>query len=131
MAFARWDPLGDLVALRQRVDRFVTTPAGWSPPVDLHETETSYVLSAELPGLTRDDVHVQFADGRLTFEGQRQRSASSEHFHCIERGHGPFRRSFQLLHPVDATRIAADLSDGVLTITVPKSAVVTRRVNVS
>lgn len=133
MAFARWDPLGDLLALRQHMDRFAATPAGWVPPVDLHETDDRYVLTAELPGVDRTDISVHVAGDRLTVEGtRRDRLSQADRYECVERGHGAFSRAFQLPLPVDAAGIAADLVDGVLTVTVPKLAVfATRRIVVS
>lgn len=123
MAFARWDPLRDLLAIQQRLDRFKPGPAGWVPPVDLHETATEYVLVAEVPGLAQGDIRVQMQEGRLVLEGTRREQASAcEQYHRVERGHGSFNRSFQLPHPVDASRITADLRDGVLTVTCPKIA---------
>ena len=123
MAFARWDPIRDLLAIQQRLDRFAPGPAGWTPPVDLHETADAYVLTAEIPGLTRDDLDIQFHDTRLTLSGvRRDRRSESDEYHRIERGHGSFSRTFQLPLPVDADRITADLRDGVLTVICPKSA---------
>jgi HSP20 family protein len=132
MAFARWDPVGDLLAIQQRLDRFAPGP-GWNPPVDLHETPDSYVVTAEVPGLTREDVEIQMRDGRLTLSGRRrERGAPCERYHRVERGHGSFSRTFQLPIPVDAERIAADLRDGVLRVTCPKSAEAgARRIHIS
>ena len=122
MAFARWDPIRDLLAIQQRLDRFAPGPAGWTPPVDLHETADAYVLTAEIPGLAREDLDIQFHDTRLTVSGvRRERRSESDQYHRVERGHGAFSRTFQLPMPVDADRITADLHDGVLTVTCPKS----------
>jgi HSP20 family protein len=122
MAFARWDPIRDLLAIQQRLDRFAPGPAGWVPPVDLYETADQYVIAAELPGLQREDVEIQVHDGRLTLSGvRRERELACEQFHRVERGHGSFSRTFQLPIPIDAERITADLRDGVLTVTCPKS----------
>jgi HSP20 family protein len=124
MAFARWDPLRDLLAIQQRLDRFKPGPAGWVPPVDLHETEDDYVLTAEVPGLRQEDLRVQVHDGTLTVTGDRPDDARAcEQYHRVERGHGSFSRSFHLPHPVDASRITADLRDGVLTVICPKTGV--------
>ena len=132
MAFARWDPIRDLLAIQQRLDRFKPGPAGWAPPVDLHETETHYVVTAELPGLQRDDLHIAMQDGRLTLSGVRQeRGEASGQFHRVERGHGSFSRTFQLPLPVDAEHITADLVDGVLTVTCPKADSPARRITIS
>ena len=123
MAFARWDPIRDLLAIQQRLDRFKPGPAGWVPPVDLHETTSEYVLTAEIPGLRQEDLHIQLQDSRLTIAGTRQESCTvCEQYHRVERGHGSFSRTFQLPQPVEAGRITADLQDGVLTVTCPKIA---------
>lgn len=123
MAFARWDPIRDLLAIQQRLDRFAPGPAGWVPPVDLHETPEQYVITAELPGLQREDLQIQMHDGRLTLSGvRRQRELACEQYHRVERGHGSFSRTFQLPMPVDADGITADLRDGVLTVICPKTA---------
>jgi HSP20 family protein len=122
MAFARWDPIRDLLAIQQRLDRFAPGPEGWAPPIDLHETDDAYVLTAEVPGLAREDLQIHVHDGRLTLTGTRhERPVPCEQYHRVERGHGTFNRSFQLPLPIAVDRIAADLKDGVLTVTVPKS----------
>lgn len=122
MAFTRWDPIRDLLAIQQRLDRFAPGPAGWIPPVDLHETPDHYVITAELPGLQREDLDIHLRDGRLTLSGvRREREAVCEQYHRVERGHGSFSRTFQLPMPVDADQIVADLRDGVLTVTCRKA----------
>jgi HSP20 family protein len=121
MAFARWDPIRDLLAIQQRLDRFAPGPAGWSPPVDLLETSDAYLVMAELPGVIREDLTISMHDdGRLTIAGVR-RERSGEEYHRVERGHGNFSRTFHLPIPVDADRITADLHDGVLTVSCPKA----------
>jgi HSP20 family protein len=123
MAFARWDPIRDLLAIQQRLDRFAPAPSGWIPPIDVHETADEYVITAELPGLGREDVEIQVLDGRLQISGQRrERDVPCEQYHRVERGHGSFSRTFELPHPVDDQRVTADLRDGVLTVICPKAA---------
>ena len=122
MAFARWDPIRDLLAIQQRLNPFAPSPAGWVPPVDLQETPDEYVLTAEVPGLTREDLDIQIDEGRLTLSGMRhERCVPCEQYHRVERGHGSFSRTFHLPIPVDTDRVVADLRDGVLAITCPKS----------
>jgi HSP20 family protein len=122
VAFTRWDPIRDLLAIQQRLDRFAPGPAGWMPPVDLHETSEHYVLTAELPGISQNDVQIHMHEGRLTLSGgRRARELACDEYHRIERGHGSFSRTFQLPVPVDAAHITADLRDGVLTVTCPKA----------
>lgn len=132
VAFARWDPIRDLLAIQQRLDPFAPGPAGWVPAVDLQETPDQYVLTAELPGLAREDVEIHLHDGRLTLSGvRRERGVACEQYHRVERGHGSFSRTFQLPLPVDADRVVADLRDGVLTVTCQKSHDASvRRINV-
>jgi HSP20 family protein len=132
VAFARWDPIRDLLALQQHLDRLDPGPGGWSPAMDLYEAEDRYVLTAELPGLQRADVQIQFHDGRLTIEGHRRHSDTPcEQYHRVERPHGRFSRTFQLPQPVDVDAISADLQHGVLTIEVPKARDAGRRIRVS
>jgi len=57
VAFSRWDPLRDLIALHEQIGHLVGTDApGWPPPVDLYETATDYILTADLPGLAREQI---------------------------------------------------------------------------
>ena len=123
VAFARWDPFRDLLAIQQHLERFAPNQAGWRPPVDLQETDDHYIVTAELPGVKQDDVHVAFSNGVLTISGvrrERERDRPCEEYHRVERGHGSFSRSFQLPSPVTPDSITADLRDGVLTVTCPK-----------
>jgi HSP20 family protein len=122
MAFARWDPIRDLLAIQQRLDRFAPAPSGWIPPIDVHETADAYVITAELPGLRRDDVQIQVRDGRIQISGQRpERDVPCEQYHRVERGHGSFTRTFELPLPVNTDHVTADLHDGVLTVVCPKA----------
>jgi HSP20 family protein len=122
VAFTRWDPLQDLLALHERINRLAgTDEPGWMPPVDLRELPDRYVVTAEVAGLEQDDVQIQIQDGKLTLRGERKpRVSDSERFERVERGHGRFARTFVLPHPVEVAAIAADLREGVLTLTIPK-----------
>ena len=127
MAFTRWDPLRDLLALHEHLGQLVGADApGWTPPVDLYETATGYVLSAELPGLSRDQIDIHAENSRIVIRGARSaapdRDIPCEQYHRVERGHGQFSRAFSLPEPIDVEGISADLKDGVLTITMPKAA---------
>jgi HSP20 family protein len=134
VSFTRWDPLRDLFAIQERLERMADAgAAGWTPPVDLYETEDRFVLSAELPGLTRDDIDINVQDGTLTIHGSRPSSSiPCERYHRVERGHGAFVRRFSVHAAVDVEHVTADLKDGVLTLTLPKSAAaLPRRIEVS
>lgn len=133
VAFARWDPLREMLAIQHRLERLGTTgPHGWLPAVDLCETAEAFLITAELPGLTREQIRIDLHDGRLTLTGRRDSRAPCEQYHQVERGHGEFARAFTLPPSVDASGIVAELRDGVLSITVPKAPeVAPRRVAVS
>lgn len=122
MAFTRWDPLQDLLALHERINRLAgSDEAGWMPPVDLCEEPDRYVVTVEVAGLSRDDIQIQIHDGKLTLKGERPpHDLESVRFERVERGHGRFTRSFLLPHAVDPSAITADLESGVLTIDIPK-----------
>jgi HSP20 family protein len=132
VAFARWDPLQDLLALHERLNRLAGDQSpGWVPPVDLYETADHYVISVELPGLARDDFEIGVQDGKVILKGQRPpRQATAEQFHRVERGHGQFLRSFALPQPIDDKQISADLREGVLSVTIPKATARPRRIEV-
>src|SRR5687767_518706 len=111
---------------------FGRSTAAWSPPVDLVELGDRYVLTVELPGLSREAVHIDYADGVLTIRGnQPDTGCCPERYQQLERGQGEFRRSFRFDGTIDADRITADLALGVLTITVPKAAVDLHRIEVT
>jgi HSP20 family protein len=129
VAFTRWDPLRDLLALHEQIGQLVGTDApGWTPPVDLYETSGGFVLMAELPGLTRDQIEIHAEEGRLVLRGERTSGpgapgshVSCEQYHRVERGHGRFSRAFALPEPIDVEGVTADLKDGLLTVTIPKA----------
>src|SRR5213593_215992 len=126
MTFTRWDPLRDLLALHEQIGQLVGTDApGWTPPVDLYETSSEFVLTAELPGLARNQIEIHAEDNRIVIRGERGKGPDTdvpcEQYHRVERGHGRFSRAFALPEAVDVDGIAADLKDGILTVTIPKS----------
>lgn len=118
--------------------------AVWRPVVDVHEDENSYIIDAELPGLTREDVKLSFQDGTLTISGERSyqhekrvengengtngNGASKEkNCHRMERFYGKFYRSFSFPTAVNPDAINARFDNGILTITVPKAEAVRPR----
>lgn len=122
MVFARWDPFRDLIRIQHGLERLAAHgPQGWAPAVDLCETSDAFVITAELPGLTREQVRIDVHENRLTLQGRRDARVSCEKYHQVERGNGEFLRTFVLPHAVNADAVTADLADGILTITVPKN----------
>lgn len=135
MAFRTWDPFGDLGALQRDVNELfgrMVAPSGTTvrngpqtalvPPIDAYRTDEDVVVTMELPGLTTDDVEIEFEDGVLTVSGQRARTAdvADENWLRRERPVGEFSRSFTLPDGVDPNKIRADFAHGVLELRVPQ-----------
>ena len=98
----------------------------WLPPVDIYETETTFVVEADLPGVHRENVDIQFDRNTLTITGVRGATLpagekSALRVYSAERLSGGFSRSVRLPEHVDVDKIEAVCTDGVLTVTVPKS----------
>ena len=97
----------------------------WLPPVDIYETESSFVATADLPGLSKDDLEIDLENNLLTVSGERRFEKNTEDdngkFRRVERAYGSFRRSFNLPATVDAAKVKATFKDGVLTLDMPKS----------
>lgn len=96
--------------------------AVWSPVVDIEETDTEYLIRAELPGVDKAQVKVTLEDGVLTLAGERdlERKVEGKTFHRVERSHGTFERSFTLPENADADAVKANYTDGVLAVRVGK-----------
>lgn len=128
------DPLRDVRAWQERLERLASQQASpWAPPIDVYETDDRYVISAEIPGLARDQIQLSVQDNRLIIRGERPASVpetAGHHYHQLERGHGPFYRVFEFADAVRPDAIRADLRDGVLTVTLPKLASPPRRIDV-
>jgi HSP20 family protein len=97
----------------------------WSPAVDIKETDKEYLVRAELPGLSREDVKVTLEDSVLTIEGERrqEKEEKGEKVHRVERFYGSFCRSFTLPEDANANGIRAESKDGILNVHVPKLAI--------
>lgn len=120
-----WDLSTELRAWQERLERLTQHHAeSWAPPIDVYETAVSYIVTAEVPGLTREQVDLHVEEGRLTIRGARtdRRAAAGEivHYHQVERGYGAFARTFAFADKVDTGGMSAEMADGVLTITLPK-----------
>jgi len=139
MAIVRWDQLGDLAQLQDRINRAFSDTYGrgsgpsrndeglmttgtWAPPVDIYQNaDQELVLTAELPDMSPDDIEITINNDTLTIRGEKRFSSEvkEDQFHRIERRYGTFSRSFSLPSSVDATRIAAEHRNGVLTVRLP------------
>ncbi len=100
-----------------------TDSVAWSPRVDLSETEDAYIVHADVPGMKKDEIEINYQDGTLTVSGERRMEETQEDkkFVRVERSYGRFYRAFTLPQTVRTQDITADFEDGVLTIVVPKA----------
>ena len=98
------------------------SPQRWVPAMDLTEAEDHFVLKADLPGLSEDDVSIEVQDNTLTISGER----SAEHvqrekgWHRIERSFGRFSRALTLPDGVNPDGVSAEFDRGVLSVRIPK-----------
>ena len=95
-----------------------------APAVDVTEDDKAYRVTAELPGLEEKNIDVTVSGDTLTLKGEKryEKHENDKDRHMSERAYGSFQRAFMLPDTVDRSKITADLSKGVLTITLPKSA---------
>jgi len=106
-----------------------------APRMDVSEDDKEIKITAEMPGATPDNIAVMVEDDVLTIRGEREqeRETSRKNYHVVERTVGVFQRTLRLPTPVDPEKVQARFDNGVLTITVPKSAAAqrSRRVQVT
>jgi HSP20 family protein len=102
----------------------LTDTAEWLPAVELVEKDGEFILTAEIPGLTKQDVDVTVEDNVLTLKGEKkfERDEEKEEMHIREREYGTFVRAFTLPRTVDAAKIRAEYHDGVVEVHMPKGA---------
>jgi HSP20 family protein len=95
---------------------------GWAPRVDIYETEDSYVVRADLPGIKKEDIEIDVKDSTLAVRGDKKFDGKSDkdNYMRVERKYGKFVRSFRLSDNVDRSKIEANYKDGVLEINIPK-----------
>jgi HSP20 family protein len=137
MTIVRWEPLREFSTLQNEMNRlfstvFDTPPGGnggtggamrrWMPPMDLVETDEHFVLRADLPGLSEEDVHIELEDTTLTVSGERKAEHESrdEGFYRVERAFGSFSRTLTLPKGIDPEAITANFDRGVLEVRIPK-----------
>jgi len=133
MTLVKWDPWREIEDMFDRYTRAVGRPgadqkqigteAEWAPRVDIQETDKNFVILAEIPGISKDDVKVDITEGVLSIRGERkqEKEEKGKKFHRIERVYGSFKRSFSLPDNVDESKIKASFKDGVLDLSIPKT----------
>lgn len=136
MNLVRWDPLRELEEMSERLNRMFARPmstrqngkealtvADWTPQVNISEADHEYVITAELPGLKKEDVKITLEDGVLTLQGERKQEKEEKgtRYHRVERAYGSFVRSFTMPDVIDDAKVATEFKDGILSIRLPKS----------
>lgn len=136
MNLVKWDPFRELEDVSNRLNRLFgralvkTEPASdilplndWIPTTDISETDTAYLIKAEIPGVNKEDVKVTLQDGMLTIRGERrqEKEEKDKKFHRIERSYGSFMRSFRMPEDADESAVKAEFKDGMLNVTLAKS----------
>jgi HSP20 family protein len=105
-------------------NRPVSTEEGQiSPRINVEETENEWLVSAELPGVKREDVRVNYQDGALSISGEKkfEKEDKGKNYHRVERSYGKFYRSINVNSSILADKIDASFKDGILTINLPKA----------
>ena len=132
MTIVRWEPLRELSSLQSEMNRlfnsaFDAPTSGaalprWVPAMDLVETGDHFVLRADLPGMSEEDIQIELEDGTLTVSGERkaEHEQREEGFHRVERSFGTFARSLTLPKGIDGDAVSASFDRGVLEIRIPK-----------
>jgi HSP20 family protein len=139
MSIVRWNPTRELLNMEREFSKLFNVfgrrfgvsdsepkdeyeNAVWMPLTDIKEDKDNYFLMLDLPGVSRGDVKVSYADGQLSISGERKQEKESKDstFHRVERAYGRYYRSFTLPQQVREDKIEAEFKDGQLTVTVPK-----------
>jgi HSP20 family protein len=121
--FSRYSPVfSRLAAARTGAVEEGESPA-WTPVANISETGTDYLIKAELPEVSKEDVKVTVDENVITISGERRKEAEhqDEKFHRVESFYGHFSRSFRLPEDADITAIQAESRNGVLKVRVPKT----------
>lgn len=114
---ARWDPF------REMMPALFAEPAGFYPAFDIKETKDAFLFRADMPGVKQADLDITVEGNRLQVSGKREtdRQEKTDTYYAYERSYGSFARTFTLPQNADPKAVRADLTEGVLTITLGKT----------
>ncbi|MFL6584045.1 MAG: Hsp20/alpha crystallin family protein [Chthoniobacterales bacterium] len=129
-----WPSFNRLANLRDELDSLFEMPvwsnfgrqgqlfSGWTPALDLYQSNDNVVALLELPGMRKEDIEISLHDGMLTIAGERKsETKEGENAERTERFSGKFRRSITLPTRVESSKVSAVYKDGILTVTLPKA----------
>lgn len=131
----KWEPFKDMVSLRDEIDKLFNDffkrspeeriePHGiWYPALDIEESKDNIKVTAELPGMKKEDIRLTISDGQLMIQGERkfEKEEKDKTYHRIERSYGKFRRTISLPTEVEEDKVKATYEQGILKVTIPKS----------
>lgn len=134
MALEKWRPFGDFLTLHDRInrlfqdeiernyDRGSEAPMAWYPVTDIYETKDDYVFKLEVPGMSKEDINIEFKDDTLLIKGEKreEKEIKRENYHRIESQFGSFARSFRLPRDIDHKKINAEMKEGILILKIGK-----------
>ena len=133
-ATAAWPHFGRISSLQEELGRLFASPLaelagdsnacdGCCPALEVHEDKDRFVIKADLPGMTKEEINVSLHQGDLVISGERKGETKTEDARVLrsERYYGNFQRVLSLPSTVDASKVKADYKDGVLTIALPKA----------
>jgi HSP20 family protein len=132
----RAQPLSDVERLRRMLDEtfgsfglpaLATESVGWAPPVDIEEQDDAYVIEAEVPGVTKDDVNIELVSNELMITGEIKEREREGILRKRTRRVGRFEYRVRLPEQVDPNNVEAKLTNGVLSVRVPKHEQAERR----
>ena len=136
MTLAHWKPFRQELPVQDQFQRFFddrlfkgfgrmadSFNGNLYPSTDVYETKDSYVFKVEVPGMSKEDIEVKMEDNVLTISGEKKTESEVKEQDChrIERFSGSFSRSFSLPGDTDSTKINANMKDGILELSIPKS----------
>lgn len=131
MLLTKFDPMRDFRDLEERLTSAFRVPdiskefsniSGFTPSVNTREGEYAYHVEVDLPGVKKDDIHIDLKDNVLTISGERKtkKEVKEKDYYKKESSYGKFQRSFTLPENTDTENIEANSKDGVLEVVIPK-----------
>lgn len=130
MTLIKFEPLRELETLHDRIQRYFddfsnfgfNVSDSFSPKIDVSEDKNNIIVSAEIPGVKKDNIKITLQDNILTIEGEKKKESEEKdkNFYRNERSYGAFKRSFTLPSTVDSEKVQAKFEDGMLNITLKK-----------
>ena len=129
-----WDPFAGIQDLQKEMNRLIDVFSGradhaatlpevaWTPAADIYETKDEMVAVLELPGVSQQEIDISLVGDTLIVRGERHRQdqVGEENYYRVERTYGPFSRTLLLPSVVDADRIKAVYTNGLLESRLPK-----------